>query len=112
MDRQGTKPPKRSFPEEYKRQAVALAEAGGRSAGAVAAELGLHETVLRRRVRQFGAAAAVPAPPAPQPASGPRAVPSADQAAENARLRREDERPRQERGILRRSIATFAGAPR
>ena len=112
MDQQGTKPPKRSFTEEYKRQAAALVEAGVRSAGAVAAELGLHETVLRRWVRQFGAAAAAPAPPAPQPPSGPRAVPSAGQAAENARLRRENERLRQERDILKKSIAISAGAPR
>ena len=55
MDQQGTKPLKRSFTEEYKHQAVGLVHAGSRSVGVVAAALSLHETVLRKRVRQLGA---------------------------------------------------------
>ena len=113
MDQQGTKPPKRSFTEEYKHQAVGLVQAGGRSVGGVAAELGLHETVLRKWVRQFGVAAVPPVPgPPTSPVSRPLPVLSADQAAENARLRRENERLRQERDILKKSIAIFAGASR
>ena len=100
MDQQGTKPLKRSFTEEYKHQAVRLVQAGVRSVGAVAAELGLHETVLRKWVRQFGATAASSVPGLPTLAVS-RLLPvlSADHAAENVRLRRENERLRQERDI-------------
>jgi transposase len=113
MDQQGTKPIKRSFTEEYKHQAVGLVQAGSRSVGAVAVELGLHETVLRKWVRQFGGAAVPSVPGLPAPATL-RLLPvvSADHAAENARLRRENERLRQERDILKKSIAIFAGASR
>ncbi len=57
--------------------AVDRVESSGLSAGPVAAELRLHETVLRRRITQFG-----------------------QQAAENARLRRDNEWLRMERDIL------------
>jgi len=42
------------FPEEFKGQAVERVATSGLSVAQVAAELGLHERVLRRRVRQFG----------------------------------------------------------
>jgi hypothetical protein len=38
----------RAFPETFKREAVDRVESSGLSAGRIAAELGLHETVLRR----------------------------------------------------------------
>jgi transposase len=50
-----------------------------------------------------------------EPTAAPRrtptqaALPSADQAAEIARLQRENERLRMERDILKKSIAIFAG---
>jgi transposase-like protein len=39
----------------FKREAVDRVRSSGLSAGAVARELGLHETVLRRWMMQFGA---------------------------------------------------------
>jgi transposase len=39
-------------------------------------------------------------------------LPSADHAAEIARLQRENERLRMERDILKKSIAIFAGGPK
>ncbi len=39
---------RRVFPEAFKREAVERVATSGLSAGRVAAELGLHETVLRR----------------------------------------------------------------
>ncbi len=39
---------RRIFPEGFKREAVDRVASSGLSAGRVAAELGLHETVLRR----------------------------------------------------------------
>ncbi len=41
---------RRVFPESFKWEAVDRVANGGLSAGAVARELGLHETVLRRRM--------------------------------------------------------------
>ncbi len=97
--------PRRSFTEEYKRQAVELVVSSRRSITAVAKELGLRDSVLRRwvdRVREEPASAAqrptTPATPMP-----------ADQASEIARLRQENERLRMERDILKKSIAIFAG---
>jgi transposase len=97
--------PRRSFTEDYKRQCAELVVSSGRSITAVAKELGLRDSVLRRWVEQL----------APQPTSAARrpttqATPmSADQASEIARLRQENERLRMERDILKKSIAIFAG---
>ncbi len=65
---------RRIFPEAFKREAVERVASSGLSPGRVAAELGLHETVLRRlddAVRDAGDGAGE----APQHASaGPVAV--------------------------------------
>jgi len=96
---------RRSFTEEYKRQAVELVLSSGRSIGSVAKELGLRDSVLRRwvdRLRQEPASAAW------RPATQTTPMP-ANQASEIARLRQENERLRVERDILKKSIAIFAG---
>ena len=49
---------RRVFPESFKREAVDRVATSGLSAGAVAKELGLHETVLRRWMVTFGTQAA------------------------------------------------------
>lgn len=89
---------RRIFTPEFKRQAEALCETSGRrKPAAVAAELDVHETVLRHCISQFGAGAAV-SPAASRSISD--AGPSiADQAAEIAQLRRENERLRMERDV-------------
>lgn len=46
---------RRVFPESFKRWAVDRVVSSGPSAGKVAAELGRHETLLRRWMMQFGA---------------------------------------------------------
>jgi transposase len=46
---------RRSFTDDYKRQAVDLVASSGRSIGSVAKELGLRDSVLRRWVEQRGA---------------------------------------------------------
>ena len=48
---------RRVFPEAFKREAVDRVASSGLSVGEVARELGLHETVLRRWMMQFGAQA-------------------------------------------------------
>ena len=89
---------RRVFPESFKREAVDRVAASGLSAGTVARELGLHETVLRPWMTQFGAQATAPSP--------------SDLASENARLRRENERLRMERDILKKAALIFAAAAR
>ena len=87
-----------------------MVASSGRTPTAVAGEVGLHPKLLCRWVRQYGTSAAKVK--APQPAAAvlkPVPVPTADQAAEIARLKRECDRLRMERDILRKSISIFAG---
>ena len=49
---QGSGP--RSYTEEYRRQVVDLVVSTGRTASSVAAEVGVHHTLLSRWVRQYG----------------------------------------------------------
>ncbi len=96
---------RRSFTDDYKRQAVDLVASSGRSIASVAKELGLRDSVLRRWVEQRGAGleptAAVRRP------TTQATLPSADHAAEIARLQRENERLRMERDILKNCPARW-----
>jgi transposase len=98
---------RRAFTDDYKRHAVDLVASSGRSIGAVAKELGLRDSVLRRWVERRGAGREPTA--ATWRPTTQAALPSADQAAELARLQRENERLRMERDILKKPIAIFAG---
>ncbi len=97
--------PRRSFTDDYKQQAVDLVASSGRSIGSVAKELGLRDSVLRRWVERMGRGPTA----APRLPTQQAVLPSADQAAEIARLQQENERLRMERDILKKSIAIFAG---
>src|SRR3954452_3729990 len=90
---------RRLFTDDYKRQAVDLVASSGRAVGSVAKELGLRDSVLRRWVKQMGARLE-PTAAARRPTTQ-ATLPSADQAAEIARLQRENERLRMERDILK-----------
>ena len=96
---------RRSFTEDYKRQAAELVVSGGRSMTSVCKELGLRDSVLRRWVDKLRRE---PASAAWRPTTQTTPMP-ADQASEIARLRQENERLRMERDILKKSIAIFAG---
>ena len=100
---------RRVFPESFKREAADRVVNGGLSVGAVARELGLHETVLRRWMTQFGAqATGTPRRPNTQ-----AVAPSpSDLAAENAQLRRENDRLRMERDILKKAALIFGATSR
>ena len=91
---------RRLFPVTFKHKAVDRVVSSGLSPGKVALELGLHETVLRRWVKEAGVTAT-------GSTSRPimHALPSmpSDLAAENARVRREVERLRMEREILKKA---------
>jgi len=107
---------RRTFPEAFKREAVAAVR-GGRPVSQVAAELGLPDRLVRAWLRwaegRVGArnGAPAPTPPGEQAAPARRVGPSpADQAAEIARLRRENERLRMERDILKKAALIFGQA--
>jgi transposase len=100
---------RRIFPETFKREAVDRVTSSGLSVEKVATELGLHETVLRRWVKQFSVQARGPArrPITQAPAPSP-----SDLVSEVARLRRENERLRMERDILKKAALIFGSASR
>ena len=100
---------RREFSPEFKREAVALLEASGRPLMQVATEVGISPLMLRnwRTVIRGGQARARPA------AAGVPSLPSpADQASEIVRLKRELDRTRMERDVLRKAIGIFAEVPR
>lgn len=104
---------RRDFTPEFKREAVALLQSSGRPLTRVAAELGIQPSMLRnwRSVANGGPPrprAAGPSVSAPPPAASLPGPLPADQAAEVARLRRELERTRMERDILKKAIGTFS----
>src|SRR3954471_6425999 len=113
---------RRSFPDAFKLEAVAAVR-GGRSVSAVAAELGLPDRLVRAWPRRAGGrrgaeartgeggGARPPAPAREQAAPARRVGPSpADQAAEIGRLRRELDRVRMERDILKQAALIFGQA--
>jgi transposase len=107
---------RRSFPDAFKLEAVAAIR-GGRSVTAVAAELGLADRLVRAWLRwaerrsATGSGAPALTPTKEQAAPGRRVGPSpADQAAEIGRLRRELDRVRMERDILKQAALIFGQA--
>jgi transposase len=104
---------RREFTPEFKREAVALLRGSGRPLALVAAELGIQPSMLRHwRAAQNGDPAR---PGAKQPtgsiaATGPAAPSPADLASENAKLRRELERTRMERDVLKNHRHLRGGA--
>ena len=112
---------RRTFPDAFKLEAVAAVQ-GGRPVSQVAAELGLPDRLVRAWLRwagsghaldgeRTGGGAPAPTPRQEQAAPARRIGPSpADQAAEIARLRRENGRLRMERDILKRAALIFGQA--
>ena len=100
---------RREFSPEFKREAVALLETSGRPLMQVAMEVGISPSMLRtwRALIRDGAARSRPAAP------GIPLLPSpADQASEITRLKRELDRTRMERDVLKKAIGIFAEVPR
>ena len=88
----------RTFTTEFKREAVRLAQTSGKSVSQVARDLGIADSTLFHWCQQLTE-------------KGPEAFPgSGHQTAleeENRRLRRELEQARQERDILKKTVAIF-----
>lgn len=100
---------RRQFTDEFKTEAVALLASSGRPLVQIAAELGISPSMLRNwrnRGRGRNAGSALH----PVPASAPHSVP--DPTAEISRLRRENDRLRMERDILKKAVAIFSEPPR
>ncbi|HEY4985389.1 MAG TPA: IS3 family transposase [Bradyrhizobium sp.] len=97
---------RREFAPEFKREAVALLESSGRPLMQVATEVGISPSMLRnwRAAIHTGAArsraVAAGAPQLPSPA---------DQAAEIARLKRDLDRTRMERDVLKKANRHLRG---
>lgn len=85
---------RRVFSTEFKQEAVELVRRNGRSANQVATELGVNQTTLSRWKREAEATSS----------TGPT-MPAAEALKP---LRRENERLRMERDILKKSVAFFA----
>lgn len=104
---------RREFTPEFKREAVALLESSGRPQMQIAAELGIQPSMLRQwraavnggapRARPDGSSASLPTSPVAS---------ASDQAAEIAKLRRELDRTRMERDVLKKAIGIFAEMPK
>lgn len=97
---------RRSFTDEFKREAVSLLASSGRPLIQVATELGIQPSMLRSwRDAGNGHKVAIAV------GSGLATAPSAEQA-EIRRLRRELERAQMERDILKKAVGIFSGPPR
>ena len=100
---------RREFSPEFKREAVALLESSGRPLTQIATEVGISPSMLRnwRAVVRGGTgrprATTSIVSPLPSPA---------DQASEITRLKRELDRTRMERDVLKKAIGIFAEVPR
>ena len=100
---------RRHFTDEFKREAVALLVSSGRPLSRIAGELGIAASMLRNWRNGSGGRDAGSARH-PIPASVPHSTP--DPTAEISRLRRENDRLRMERDILKKAVAIFSEPPR
>ncbi len=100
---------RRHFTDEFKTEAVALLASSGRPLLQIARELGISPSMLRNwRNRREGGNARLA--PHRQSTAGVPSVP--DPVAEISRLRRENDRLRLERDILKKAVAIFSEPPR
>jgi transposase len=89
---------RRAFTTEFKTQTVRLVRESGKSVGAVARELDLAETAVRRWVQQAEVDAG----------RGRPGALTTEEREELGRLRRENRTLRMERDILKKATAFFA----
>jgi transposase len=89
---------RRKFSDEYKAETVRLIQSSGKSIGQMALELGIGETALRRWVEQAEVEAG----------RGAAGALRRSEREELVELRRENQRLRMEREILKKATAFFA----
>jgi len=90
---------RRTYAREFKEEAVRLAEGSERSAAKIAGELGIHPNLIYRWRKELGEEGEEAFP------GHGKLKPSDEQVM---RLRRELERIRQERDILKKALVFFA----
>jgi transposase len=93
---------RRKFGSEFKREAVRQAMQPGNAVATVAQDLGVHESVLRRWIKEFGSG--------PADKASERPLKNA-QAQEIERLKRELARVKMERDIIKKALGYFAKDP-
>jgi transposase len=91
-----SRPPRPSYPPEFRARAVELARTSGLAPSQVARDLGIDPDTIRRWLRQDDID------------TGRRAGVATDERAELVRLRREVALLREEREILQKATAYFA----
>jgi transposase len=103
---------RRQFTDEFKQEAVALLASSGRPLIQIASELGISPSMLRnwRNWRNRSGGRNAGSALHPIAASAPHSA--ADPASEISRLRRENDRLRMERDILKKAVAIFSEPPR
>jgi transposase len=94
----GQRRKRRRFSDEYKAETVRLIQNSGKRIGQVALELGIGETALRRWINQAEVEAG----------RGPAGALARNEREELVELRRENQRLRMEREILKKATAFFA----
>jgi transposase len=100
---------RRHFTDEFKQEAIAVLVSSGRPLSGIASELGISPSTLRNWRSGSGGRDAGSARH-PIPASTPHSAP--DPVAEISRLRRENDRLRMERDILKKAVAIFSEPPK
>jgi transposase len=97
---------RRQYTDEFKREVVGLLASSSRPLSQIAQELGIPAARLRAWRNRSGGGRAE----SPQRLNTQAAIShaSADLAADNARLRRENGRPRMEREILKKTLRIFS----
>ena len=101
----------RHFTDEFKREAVVLLQTSGRPLIQIARELGIQPSILRNWRKAVGGPAGASLPPKMQAMPAQAGNPG-EQSAEITRLKREVERLRMERDILKKTVAIFSEPPK
>jgi transposase len=100
---------RRHYTTEFKTQAIALLASSGRPLMQIASELVISPSMLRNW-RSRGGGRNMASAPHPMAASAAPSVPNP--TAEISRLRRENDRLRLGRDILKKAVVIFSEAPR
>ena len=93
---------RRKFGAEFKREAVRQAMQPGNAVATVAQDLGMHESVLRRWIKELGSG--------PAGKASERPVKN-EQSQEIERLKRELARVKMERDIIKKALGYIAKDP-
>jgi len=92
--------PYKTYPREFKLEAIRLMDASDRPASEIAMQLGIRRNQLYKWIEQMTKKGDVP--------SANRGRPKKEEQSENATLRQENKRLKEENEILKKAAAYFA----